>query len=48
MTNVSKRSKNLHAHDGVFKNAMSDPRVAEDFFTHHLPKELQTKITLAV
>jgi len=46
MTDTNNHTKNPHAHDMVFKNAMQDLRVAKDFFEHHLPKELQTKIKL--
>ncbi len=33
-------------HDGVFKHAMSDLRVAKDFFQHYLPSALQQQIDL--
>lgn len=46
MIDANKFGKTLHSHDLVFKNAMQDLRVAKDFFSHHLPKELQSKINL--
>lgn len=39
-------NKISHPHDGVFKHAMSDLRIAKDFFQHYLPSSLQQQIDL--
>jgi predicted transposase/invertase (TIGR01784 family) len=39
-------NNNFHAHDLAFKNAMQYPRVAKDFLTHHMPRELQARVDL--
>ena len=34
------------AHDRAFQSVMSDPRVAKDMLSHHLPQEIKEKIDL--
>ena len=40
--NIARRSP--HPHDNFFKTAISDPRVAKEFFKTHLPKSIVDKL----
>ncbi len=45
---MKKKSLNptIHAHDKFVRTVMADPRVAREFFTHHLPEQIRQVIDL--